>query len=103
MLFRSALEAEPLLRAVHDQAKDVSLEISSSTTSQLRGLHDLRQRLVLAELLIEAACFREESRGGHFRTDTPSAQPFWRCHTLQEQGRGIHTGRVAQGLGTLPL
>ena len=100
---RGALEAEPLLRAVHDQAKDVSLEISSSTTSQLRGLHDLRQRLVLAELLIEAACFREESRGGHFRTDAPSAQPFWRCHTLQEQGRGIHTGRVAQGLGTLPL
>jgi L-aspartate oxidase len=100
---RGQVEAEPMLRAVQGQAAGVPLELSGTTAKGLRALHDLRQRLVLAELLIEAASFRSESRGGHFRTDAPSAQPFWRCHTLQVRGRGIHTQPVDQGLGTVPL
>jgi L-aspartate oxidase len=63
----------------------------------LRLQQELRQRLVLAELLIEAAAFRQESRGGHFRTDAPAAQPFWRCHTLQQKHRPIRTGAVGEG------
>jgi L-aspartate oxidase len=100
---RGRVEAEPMLRAVQDQEAGVPLELSGTTATGLRALHDLRQRLVLAELLIEAASFRSESRGGHFRTDAPSTQPFWQCHTLQARGQGIHTQPVDQGLGTLPL
>jgi L-aspartate oxidase len=48
----------------------------------------------VAELLLEAALFRRESRGGHYRLDAPAAQPFWRCHTLQQKGRLIHTEAV---------
>jgi L-aspartate oxidase len=50
---------------------------------------------VLAGLLMEAALFRAESRGGHFRTDAPAPQPFWRCHTIQERGRAIRTRPLA--------
>ncbi|MEB3325827.1 MAG: L-aspartate oxidase, partial [Cyanobacteriota bacterium] len=62
-------------------------------------LHELRQRLVLAELLMEAALFREESRGGHFRTDAPARQPFWQRHSRQEIGKVIQTDPVALGPG----
>ena len=100
---RSELEAEPLLRSIHDHVPGQTLELSAVTASGSRLLHDLRQRLVLAELLIEAACFRSESRGGHFRTDAPAPQPFWRRHSLQRRGQRIHTEPVDQGLGTDPL
>ena len=100
---RSELEAEPLLRSIHDHVPGQILELSAVTASGSRQLHDLRQRLVLAELLIEAACFRSESRGGHFRTDAPAPQPFWRRHSLQRRGQRIHTEQVDQGLGTDPL
>jgi L-aspartate oxidase len=100
---RSELEADPLLRIVHGHAPGQTLELSPATADGSRLLHDLRQRLVLAELLIEAACFRNESRGGHFRTDAPSPQAFWRRHSIQVRGQRIHTGPVDQGLGTGPL
>jgi L-aspartate oxidase len=100
---RSELEAEPLLRSIYGQAPGQPLELSAVTTSGSRLLHDLRQRLVLAELVIEAACFRSESRGGHFRTDAPTAQAFWQRHSIQRRGQRIHTGPVDQGLGTVPL
>ena len=59
--------------------------------------HDLQQRLVVTRLLLEAALFREESRGGHFRVDAPAAQPFWRRHTVQQRSQPIATEAVAAG------
>ena len=100
---RSELEAEPLLRSIHGHAPGQTLQLSAVTAIGSRLLHDLRQRLVLAELLIEAACFRSESRGGHFRTDAPAPQPFWRRHSIQRRNQRIHTEPVDQGLGTGPL
>jgi L-aspartate oxidase len=100
---RRELEAQPLLRSIHGHAPGQTLELSAAMAGGSRLLHDLRQRLVLAELLIEAACFRSESRGGHFRTDVPATQPFWRRHSIQRRGERIHTGPVDQGLGTAPL
>ena len=50
--------------------------------------------LVLASLLMEAALFRQESRGGHHRTDAPAAQPFWQRHTDQQRDRPLSTARV---------
>ena len=57
----------------------------------LKRLHDLHVRLDLAELLMGAALFREESRGGHFRIDVPAKQPFWQCHSVQQRGEPIRT------------
>ncbi|MCS5697438.1 L-aspartate oxidase [Cyanobium sp. FGCU-52] len=74
-LLRRALELEP--------GRELSL---GGASGNLMRAQDLHQRLVLAEQLIEAALFRCESRGGHFRIDAPAPQPFWRCHTLQSRG-----------------
>jgi L-aspartate oxidase len=57
--------------------------------------HDLRQRLVVTQLLLEAALFRQESRGGHFRVDAPAAQLFWQRHSVQRRHQPISTEAVA--------
>jgi len=96
---REACEAEPLWQSVQRQSPEICLAINRSRVGSFLLLHELRQRLVLAELLMEAALFREESRGGHFRTDAPARQPFWQRHSRQESGKEIHTDPVALGPG----
>jgi L-aspartate oxidase len=76
-----------------------SLRLTPSDLAQVLRMQELHQRLVLAELLMEAALFRRESRGGHFRTDAPSDQPFWQCHTAQQRERGIHTVPLSGATG----
>ena len=101
---RSLVEAEPLLATARALEPGERLLLQGTAKKALLGLHDLRQRLVLADLLMEAAGFRAESRGGHFRTDAPAAQPFWRYHTLQRRGASISTQPVGtQGVGSGPL
>jgi L-aspartate oxidase len=94
---RLALEQEPLLRSSRRLEPGAQFQLGRASLGLLRLQQELRQRLVLAELLIEAAAFRQESRGGHFRTDAQAAQPFWRCHTLQQRHRPIRTGAVGEG------
>jgi L-aspartate oxidase len=71
------------------------LPLEAHASTWLRQAHDLQQRLLVSELLLEAALFRQESRGGHYRLDAPAAQPFWRRHTLQRRDQGIGTEPVA--------
>ncbi|MEB3333196.1 MAG: L-aspartate oxidase [Synechococcaceae cyanobacterium] len=92
---RAAVEAEPLLRGVHDLDPHAWLQLLPAQRPALLLLQDLRQRLVLAELLITAAAFRQESRGGHHRLDAPAAQPFWRRHSLQQRRQPLRTEAVA--------
>jgi L-aspartate oxidase len=92
---RAELERDPLLRACHDLIPGEQFVLGRGTLATMRLQQELRQRLVLAELLVEAAEFRQESRGGHFRTDAPAAQPFWRRHTLQQSSRPIRTAPVS--------
>ncbi|MEA5392771.1 L-aspartate oxidase [Cyanobium gracile UHCC 0139] len=91
---RSGHERSPLLRRAHDLPHNQELSLTPDQSRRLLLLQDLRQRLVLAELLMEAAAFRTESRGGHHRTDAPAPQPFWRRHTLQLRGRSPFTSPV---------
>jgi len=91
---RTELERNPLLRAAGDLEPGEQLLLPERLTPRLLQLEDLSQRLLLAELLIEAALFRNESRGGHFRSDAPASQPFWRVHTLQCRGCGLATTPV---------
>jgi L-aspartate oxidase len=97
---RRALESEPLLAACLGLVPGEQFLLGRRSLGQLRLQQELRQRLVLAELLIEAAAFRQESRGGHYRTDAPSPQPFWRCHTVQRREQATHTTPVGATSGT---
>jgi L-aspartate oxidase len=93
---RLQLEAEPLLRRVAAMPAEQQLGLDAQQRQWLLLAHNLQQRLLVAELLMEAALFREESRGGHFREDAPAAQPFWQRHSLQRQGQRIHTEAIGR-------
>ncbi|MFN9630927.1 MAG: L-aspartate oxidase [Cyanobacteriota bacterium] len=94
---RQDCERDQLWLQAQQQTPDVCYALAGGQASRLLLLHELRQRLVLAQLLMEAALFREESRGGHFRTDMPSSQPFWQCHSLHRIGQPIRTAAVEMG------
>jgi L-aspartate oxidase len=91
---REACENDPLWQGVNRQSPEVCYLLKEPQEKTFLLQHELRQRLVLAELLMEAALFREESRGGHFRTDIPSKQPFWQRHSVQQIGKAIYTAAV---------
>lgn len=91
---RLTLDQWPQLQQVHQLPPGECLELATGDRQTLRGQVDLQHRLVLAELLIEAALFRGESRGGHYRTDVPAAQPYWQRHTVQQRGRVISTAPI---------
>jgi L-aspartate oxidase len=92
---RQCFEGKAIWRNVQEQPPEVCFQLDGAHVSRFLLLHEFRQRLVLAELLMEAALFRVESRGGHYRTDAPARQPFWQRHSRQERGREIHTDAVA--------
>jgi L-aspartate oxidase len=91
---RSAVEADPCWREMQSLLPGRELLLAPELHAGVALLQELHQRLLLAELLIEASLFRQESRGGHFRTDCPAKQPFWQCHSVQRLGREISTAPV---------
>jgi L-aspartate oxidase len=95
---RRQLEASQAWRQLQIVEPGQSVQFEPAAVPALRRLQELHQRLVLTELLIEAALFRTESRGGHHRTDSPHAQPFWQRHTDQQRHRPPSTAAV-QGTG----
>jgi L-aspartate oxidase len=52
-----------------------------------------RNFVTLALLVARAALWREESRGGHFRSDFPEQQEDFRVHSIQKQGSDIGTSK----------
>jgi len=48
-----------------------------------------RNFVMLASLVTNAALWREESRGGHFRTDFPESSEEWKVHSIQRRDRSI--------------
>ncbi|MFM2204885.1 MAG: L-aspartate oxidase [Cyanobacteriota bacterium] len=92
---RLELEQQELLRRAAQLSPGEVLPLEAYASTWLRQAHDLQQRLLVSELLLEAALFRQESRGGHYRLDAPAPQPFWRRHTLQRRDQGIGTEPVA--------
>jgi L-aspartate oxidase len=52
-----------------------------------------RNFVTLALLVARAALWREESRGGHFRSDFPEQHEEFRVHSIQKQGSDIGTSK----------
>ena len=88
---RQEVEADPGWRLVKALPKGDRLILNAEQADAFAALQEWHQRLTLADLLIEAALFRRESRGGHYRTDAPCPQPFWLRHSCQAQGMTIST------------
>jgi L-aspartate oxidase len=42
---------------------------------------------LVARLIVESALLREESRGGHFRSDFPQTREDWHAHTVLRRGQ----------------
>ncbi len=94
---RRELEDQPWIQALTRLEPGDQLPLGPGGGGRLRPLNDLRQLLTLADLLVEAALFRRESRGGHYRTDCPAPQPFWQRHSLQQSGEAIRTTPLLDG------
>ncbi len=90
----SGLAQHPWLRAVDQLQPGDRLTLSPEQLPLFKGLQELHHRQLLASLLLEAALFRSESRGGHYRTDAPARQPFWERHSVQGGGPAIRTAAV---------
>jgi len=56
-----------------------------------------RNFVALAKLVATAALWREESRGGHFRTDFPERDEKWRVHSIQQIGETISSSAKISG------
>ncbi|WP_148293637.1 L-aspartate oxidase, partial [Azospirillum sp. B4] len=64
----------------------------------IRAGLELRNRLALSRLVVEAARRREESRGAHTRADHPETSDAWRHHqilTYADLGRGAEAAPVS--------
>ena len=88
------LSDEPFFALINSLEPGEQLQLDRDSAQWLIQAQDLQQRHVVAALMMEAALFRQESRGGHYREDAPAAQPFWQRHSIQERHRAISTEAV---------
>ena len=96
------LIAQPLLNFVNNQSKDFCTRFNEISRRELNLLLDLSNRQMTTKLLLEACLFRRESRGGHFRLDSPTAVPYWKCHSRQKYGEGISFRLRVRGMSSCP-
>jgi len=54
-----------------------------------RDTYELRNMVVVARLMVEAALLRQESRGSHFREDFPHPLPNWEKHVVMAKEEDI--------------
>ena len=78
-----------LFKAIKDIKINDSVRFCEENRRALNLLLDLQNRHITTKLLLQACIFREESRGGHFRTDFPEKSANWKCHSRQCKNRNI--------------
>ena len=74
-------DAASLTRAINEFRQIGEARLSTSS----------RNFVTLATLVAQAALWREESRGGHFRSDFPQQRAEFRVHSVQRLGSAIST------------
>ncbi|MGH9662971.1 MAG: L-aspartate oxidase, partial [Bryobacteraceae bacterium] len=55
-----------------------------------RGHYELRNMHIVSTLIARCALAREESRGGHFRSDFPHKRPEFQKHSIVSLHHGVH-------------
>ena len=78
-----------LFKAIKNININDSVRFCEENRRALNLLLDLQNRHITTKLLLQACIFREESRGGHFRTDFPEKSANWKCHSRQCKNRNI--------------
>ena len=78
-----------LLNSIKNIELNDSIKFCEQNRRALNLLLDLQNRLTTTKLLLQACIFREESRGGHFRSDYPEKSKSWRCHSRQLKNKNI--------------
>jgi len=86
--------SDDLLNFSRSQPYDQLHTFDDLSRKNLNLLLDLNHRQLTTSLLLEASLFRRESRGGHFRSDSPATLPYWKCHSNQKLGSEISTRLV---------
>ena len=81
---KSSLIDYSLLSIVKQVEVDQKLYFDEQHRRALNLLIDFQNRKITTRLLLEACLFREESRGGHYRTDYPKKNDYWKCHSNQK-------------------
>ena len=90
------LASQPLLTLLNNHQKHEVINFSDISRRDLNILLDLSNRQLTTILLLQSCLFRNESRGGHYRIDSPSSMPFWECHSMQNLQKGLFTKPVNQ-------
>ena len=74
----------PLSRSLL-QSLESSPTLSTADVAAVRLWAETRNLLDVAWLILKSAVFRQESRGGHYRSDFPQPDPSWQVHTLVKE------------------
>ncbi|MEB3289567.1 MAG: L-aspartate oxidase [Leptolyngbya sp.] len=81
--WRQEAEREDLYRTLQGLAPNPQQTLPPDLTlPRLRAWGELRNLYDIGWLVLNSARFRTESRGGHYRSDYPNADPDWQVHTL---------------------
>ena len=91
---QNLLDLDAKLKPFLAQKPGQLYSVSAKQYEEFELLWDQRQRNLVSRLLLQAAAFRTESRGGHFRRDAPLPLPYWQCHSLQKRGENLRTAAV---------
>lgn len=89
--WQATYAALPLTQAMRSlqPSSPVPLALPAATMQLWAETQNL---LAIAQLILQSAQFRTESRGGHYRTDYPATDPAWQVHTLVQQDEGNPLG-----------
>ncbi len=74
-------DGEGLRTALHEIKKDLTT-VEMSKPRSITEWYQIRNRLITAKLIAEAALLREESRGAHYRLDFPEIDPGLEGHLI---------------------
>ena len=91
---KSGLIDNSLLNVVKQVKIDQKLSFDEEHRRAINLLLDLHNRKITTKLLVEACLFREESRGGHYRTDHTNKNDLWKCHSNQIRNKEIKKSSI---------